>query len=602
MHVSETDVLIVGAGPAGLSSALFLSGQGIRNVLVERQRWLAHTPRAHITNQRTVEILRDVGLEAEVIAKATPQELMGNQVFCTSLAGEELARMRTWGTHPRRRADYELASPSSMCDLPQTLLEPILLEAAAARGTEARFSTEYVSLEQDESGVTATVRHRPSGELSQIRARYLLGADGGRSRVAADVGLPLEGQMAVAGSMNILIEADLTHLVADRPSVLYWVLQPGSTIGGVGMGVVRMVRPWNEWLLIWGYDINGPEPHVDEAEARQIAHRLIGDDTIDVKVRDISLWTNNRAYMTRYHAGRVFCLGDACHRHPPNNGLGANTSIQDAYNVAWKLALVLKGQAGPALLETYDDERAPIGRQIVERANKSIAEFGGIFEALGLTDLSDAEQMRANMDARKDDTPAAAAQRERLRSALAQKDYEFNAHGVELNQRYRSAAVVGDGTGEPAYARDPELYYHPTTWPGARLPHCWVEHRGRRVSTLDLAGGGRFALLTGIGGEAWVAAAEQVANRTGVQIAAFTIGPGREVLDLYGDWAALREVAESGCVLVRPDMHVAWRSQALADDPGAELVRVMDAILAAVPPPAPAPAVDAAAARRLATA
>ncbi|MEN3283048.1 MAG: 2,4-dichlorophenol 6-monooxygenase, partial [Solirubrobacteraceae bacterium] len=167
MTITETDVLIVGAGPAGLSSALFLSEYGVPNVLVERYRWLAHTPRAHITNQRAVEILRDMGLEQEVIARATPQELMGNQVFCTSLAGEELARMRTWGTHPQRRADYELASPSSMCDLPQTLLEPILLEAAAARGTEVRFNTEYVSLEQDADGVTATVRHRPSGGLSQ---------------------------------------------------------------------------------------------------------------------------------------------------------------------------------------------------------------------------------------------------------------------------------------------------------------------------------------------------------------------------------------------------------------------------------------------------
>ncbi|MFL5961505.1 MAG: FAD-dependent oxidoreductase [Gaiellaceae bacterium] len=579
MNVTETDVLIVGAGPAGLSAGLFLSEYGVPNVLVERYRSLSHTPRAHITNQRAVEIMRDMGLEHEIIAKATPQDLMGNQVFCTSLAGEELARLRVWGTHPSRRADYELASPSSMCDLPQTLLEPILLEAAAARGTEVRFNTEYLSLEQDGDGVTATVRHRPSDAVSQIRAKYLLGADGSRSKVADDIGLPLEGQMGVAGSMNILIRADLTHLVEHRPSVLYWILQPGSTIGGVGMGVVRMVRPWNEWLLIWGYDINEPAPQVDDDEARRIAHRLIGDDSIDVQVEDISLWTNNRAYMTRYSSGRVFCMGDACHRHPPNNGLGANTSIQDSYNLAWKLAHVLRGQAGPSLLDTYDDERVPVGGQIVERANKSIAEFGAIFEAFGLTDPTDAEQMRANMAARKDDTPQATAQREQLRRAMELKNYEFNAHGVEFNQRYRSAAVVRDGTEEPVYERDPELYYHPTTWPGARLPHCWVEHRGRKVSTIDLAGHGRFTLLTGIGGESWAQAAATVSARMGVSIGAFVVGPGREVLDLYYDWASLSEVSERGCVLVRPDLHVAWRSHDLAADPTVALARVLDAIL-----------------------
>jgi len=136
-----------------------------------------------------------------------------------------------------------------------------------------------------------------------------------------------------------------------------------------------------------------------------------------------------------------------------------------------------------------------------------------------------------------------------------------------------------DGTEEPAYERDPELYYHPTTWPGARLPHCWVEHRGRKVSTIDLAGKGRFTLLTGIGGERWADAAVTVSERTGVSIAAFVVGPGRKVLDLYDDWAALSQVTERGCVLVRPDLHVAWRSHDLAADPTAVLAQVLDAVL-----------------------
>ncbi|WP_043830139.1 FAD-dependent oxidoreductase [Muricoccus aerilatus] len=557
----ETDVLIVGSGPAGSSAALMLSSYGIPNVLVTKYRWLADTPRAHITNQRTMEILRDLGVEEEVKALATPQEWMGNTVFCTSLAGEELGRIRTWGTHPRRKADYDQASPSAMCDMPQHLMEPILFGNACARGTRARFDTEYLSLTQDAEGVTATVRDRLGGEEYQIRAKYLIGADGGRSKVAEDIALPMEGRMGVAGSMNIVFKADLSRYVAHRPSVLYWVLQPGSNIGGIGMGLVRMVRPWNEWLIVWGYDINQPPPEVSDALAKEVAHKLIGDETVPIEITSTSVWTVNNMFATRYAKGRVFCMGDAVHRHPPSNGLGSNTSIQDAYNLAWKLALVLKGQADPSLLDTYDAERAPIGRQIVTRANKSIEEFGPIFGALGLLDDRGFAQMRANMEARKAATPEAAAQRETLRQAIAFKDYEFNAHGVEMNQRYASAAVVPDGTPEPAWERDAELYYHPTTWPGARLPHVWLGQGGRQVSTLDLAGKGRFSLFTGINGGAWQREVEQLVGETGLPIEVFIIGPGQAYEDLFGDWATIRGIDEDGCVLVRPDMHVAWRAQ-----------------------------------------
>ena len=238
----ETDVLIVGNGPAGSSASLFLSTYGIKNIVLTKYRWTANSPRAHITNQRTVEILRDMGLEHEVKEKAVPQAQMGETIFCASLAGEELARLHTWGTHPQRKADFDLASPSSICDIPQDLMEPILMGAAAARGARVRFDTEYLALEQDADGVTATVRDRLNGETYQIRAKYMIGADGGRSKVAEDIGLPMVGRMDIAGSMNIIFEADLSRYVAHRPSVLYWVLQPGSNIGGIGMGLVRMVR------------------------------------------------------------------------------------------------------------------------------------------------------------------------------------------------------------------------------------------------------------------------------------------------------------------------------------------------------------------------
>ena len=570
----ETDVLIVGSGPAGSSAGLMLSTYGIPNMIVTRYGWLADTPRAHITNQRTMEILRDLGVEADVVALASPQDIMGNAVFCTSLAGEELGRLNTFGTGPRRRADHALASPCAMCDMPQNLLEPILLGAAAARGSRVRFDTEYLSCQQDAEGVTAEVKDRVGGNTYRIRARYLLGADGARSKVADDAGLPMEGRMGVSGSINIVFHADLAKYVAYRPSVLYWVLQPGSDIGGVGMGVVRMVRPWNEWLAIWGYDLNAGPLQLDDAAAKSIVGNLIGDPDVPVQIRSTSLWTVNDLYATRYSSGRIFCMGDAVHRHPPMNGLGSNTSIQDAWNLAWKLALVLKGKAGPALLDTYNEERAPIGRQIVKRANKSIEESGAIFDALGLHETVEPVRMWRNMEARKANTPEAAAQREKLRKAIAHKTYEFNTHGVEMNQRYRSAAVVSDGAPEPAFDRDPELYYHATTWPGARLPHVWLQKNGRPVSTLDMAGKGRFVVLTGIGGEGWVEAARKASAVFGIPFEGFVIGPGRDLTDLYGEWAEAREIGESGCLLLRPDAHVGWR----ADQAGNEEIRLLEAI------------------------
>jgi 2,4-dichlorophenol 6-monooxygenase len=240
---------------------------------------------------------------------------------------------------------------------------------------------------------------------------------------------------------------------------------------------------------------------------------------------------------------------------------------------------VLRGQAKPALLASYDAERSPIAKQIVTRANKSIGEFGPIFEALGLLSTTDPVAMKQNMEGLKANSPTAAEQREKLRAAIAFKSYEFNCHGVEMNQRYASSAVVPDGTPEPEWRRDRELYYQATTWPGARLPHVWLEQHGRKVSTLDVSGHGRFTLLTGIGGEAWVEAARAVSATTGVTIEAYVIGPGRDLADVFGDWAAVREIDEAGCVLVRPDHHVAFRAMKPSTTARATLAAAMSSLL-----------------------
>jgi 2,4-dichlorophenol 6-monooxygenase len=559
----STDVMIVGTGPAGSAAAALLSSYGVDNFVVNFYRWLANTPRAHITNQRTMEVLRDLGpaVEAEAYMYATRQDLMGENVFCVSLAGEELGRMKSWGKHPLSRAEHQLSSPCLMNDLPQTFMEPLLFKTACSRGTQARMSCEYLSHAQDGDGVTVTCRDRLTDKNFSVRCKYLVGADGSNSLVAENEKLPFEGKMGVGGSVNILFRADLSKYVAHRPSVLYWVMQPGADVGGIGMGVVRMVRPWNEWLIIWGYDINQPPPTVDAKFAANVARQLVGDPELEIELISASTWTVNNRYATKMQNGRVFIMGDAAHRHPPSNGLGSNTSIQDAFNLAWKLAIVLKGAGSPALLDTYTAERAPIARQIVTRANQSIAEFGPIFEALGMDGGIDHEKMQSNMDARCNATPAAEKQREALRKAIEFKKYEFDCHGVEMNQRYVSNAVIADGLPEPPFEKDRELHHASTTSPGARLPHAWVFDRaGKQHSMLDLAGHGRFTLITGIGGEAWVKAAKDAGQELGLEIITRIVGPRQDFEDHAGEWARLREIGDSGCVLVRPDHHVGWRA------------------------------------------
>ncbi|MGP4051784.1 FAD-dependent oxidoreductase [Streptomyces sp. 2A115] len=579
----DTDVLVVGSGPAGGTAALLLATYGIRTHLVTKYGWLADTPRAHITNQRAMEVFRDLGIEKQALEKGTPNHLMGDTVFATSLLGDEIGRIRTWGTGDESLTEYAAQSPCGMIDLPQTYLEPILLANAAKRGAIVRLNTELIDFEQDADGVTARLRDRPSGTEHTVRARYMIGADGGRSIVADKLGLPMEGQMGKAGSMNIVFRADLTQHVEHRPSVLYWIMRPGADVGGIGMGLLRMVRPWNEWLIVWGYDIDNPPPKVTDEAAAAIVRDLVGDDELDVQIDSAALWTVNHAYATRLHAGRVFCAGDAVHRHPPSNGLGSNTSVQDSYNLAWKLAAVIKGHAGPELLDTYTDERAPVAKQIVERANLSRDEFLPLFEALGVVGGDEEGITKALHAARQPDADGA-KKRRAIREAIELKNYEFNAHGVEHNQRYQSAAVIPDGTVE-TISRDDELFGRPTSRPGAKLPHAWLaDDRGGRVSTLDLIGKGSFSVVTGLAGTAWADAADTLAQELGLDLRGVVID--RDAHDAYGEWSRRAEIDEEGVLLVRPDGYVAWRRPSGATDI-AEATRLLrEALTAALCRPA----------------
>jgi 2,4-dichlorophenol 6-monooxygenase len=578
----DTDVLVVGSGPAGGSMALLLATYGTRVQMITKYSRLADTPRAHITNQRSAEVFRDMGIEHLLLREATPWELMSNTTYCTSLAGQELGRVRSWGTDPRRHADYLLASPCTMVDAPQTIVEPILVSQAQKRGAKVRFDTEYLGHEQDADGVTTTVRDRLTGTEHIVRSRYLVGADGARSKVAADLGLPFEGPGAMAGALSIVFEADLSRFVAHRPSVLYWMLQPGADEHGVGLGVLRMIKPWDEWMLIWGYDPAVGPPDFTDDFVRGLAVKLVGTGDFEMRVSSRAPWTINHRFATTVSRGRVFCAGDAIHRHPPNNGLGSNSSIQDSYNLAWKLTYVIKGLAAESLLDSYDAERAPVARQIVERANKSIADTGRILDALALSDTSDVAKLEERLAVLRAPGQDGEKTRQAMREAIAYKSYEFNAHGVEHNHRYASGAVIPDGTPMPAFTRDRDLYAQPTTWPGAKLPHAWVTRNGARVSTLDLAGKGAFTLFTGIGGQVWAEAAAAVSAQLSLDLPVVSIGPGQPYEDPYGTWAELREIADDGAILARPDLYVAYRiasAPASADQATAQLSRALRAVL-----------------------
>lgn len=578
MNTVETDVLIVGAGPAGLTASALLARYGVDAITVDKYPGTANSPRAHITNQRTVEVFRDLGIEERLREVATPNHLMGNNVWATSFAGDELARLMTWGSGVRRKADYEAASPCEMCNCPQHIMEPVIRTAAEQADADLRFSTELLTIEQDDDGVLGTVRQRETGDEYTIRARYAIGSDGGRSMVAEQLDFPLEGETGLGASVNVWLEADLTRYCAHRPGTLYWICQPGNDFW-VGSGTYICVEPFTEWVLLFMYDPKEGEPDLSEEALLPRIHATIGDPEVEVNIKAVSQWQINHVVATEYRKGRVFLAGDAAHRHPPANGLGTNTSIQDSYNLCWKIALVLEGQAGEHLLDTYQDERQPVGRTVVDRAMKSVEDMLPISKALGFEPGQSAEEGWASLQELFGGSARGQERRRELEAAIELQNYQFNCHGVELGQRYDSGAVFGVGSAAAPPDRDPELYYQPTTHPGAYLPHAWVQHGTEIRSTLDLCGGGRFTLLTGTGGEAWLEAARVVGEELDIPLDGKAVGYRQPYDDVYGTWTRLREVGDRGCLLVRPDRHVAWRCPDLDANPVEALREVMAAVL-----------------------
>ena len=437
-------------------------------------------------------------------------------------------------------------------------------------------------MRQTEQAVISTLVDRLTGEEIEVISDYAVGADGAQSVVVKQIGFELEGEMGLGCALNCWLEVDLSEYCSYRPGVLYWIYQPGCDYW-VGSGTWICVRPWNEWVMVSMYNPKDGEPDLSEEAVIARARATIGDPDIPIGVKSVSKWTINSVVARSMVKGRVAIAGDAAHRHPPANGLGSNTSIQDAFNLAWKLAMVVKGQAAPSLLQTYSDERQPVAQQVVQRAMKSVGDMPPIPQALGFYDGQSAEEGWASLDKLFSGSETGRDKRKALAAAIELQNYQFNCHGVELGQRYTSAAIVRGEDRFPEPTRDSELYYHATTTPGANLPHAWVQQDKQLVSTLDLVGHGSFTILTGAGGQPWLDATEEVGKELGIPLRGVLIARGTPIVDVYGRWAELREIDDDGCVLVRPDRFVAYRVRNLVADPVVTLRQVLSQILGRAP-------------------
>ncbi|MFI8434621.1 FAD-dependent oxidoreductase [Streptomyces sp. NPDC079020] len=540
-------VLIVGGSLVGLSASLFLSRLGVEHLLVEKHAATSIHPRGRGNNVRTMEVFRVAG--AEPLIRDAASVLAGNhgilQAF--SLTGDDQEWLFKEIDPGGALARF---SPSGWCLCSQNDLEPVLLEHAREQGGDVRFSHELMSFSQDGSGVTAVVKNRESGEHSTVRADYVIAADGPRSPIREELRIGQSGPGDLFHNVSITFRSrQLAAVVGDRRFIVCYLTNPEAD------GALLPVDNEESWVFHAPWQPDRGETLEDFTDERCAEHirRAVGAPGIDVEITGKAPWHAAERVAERYGSGRVFLAGDSAHEMSPTGAFGSNTGIQDAHNLAWKLAAVLDGAAGPGLLDTYEAERLPVARATSARASARSGEHShpGYVPA-----------------------PEAGGPGGPGGPGGGRKGGMLP---VVLGYRYVQGAVLGVDPGVAVVPDGMRL----TGEPGSRAPHLWVHRSGERVSTLDLYERS-FVLLSDAGDTRWRRAAERVAGRLSVRLDAFGIGtaPGSALETEEGaDWAGAHGITAEGAVLVRPDGFVAWRSTGSVADPEATLHEVLTSVL-----------------------
>ncbi|MFE6636178.1 FAD-dependent oxidoreductase [Streptomyces tendae] len=607
-------VLVVGGSLVGLSTSVFLGRLGVRHTLVERHAGTSIHPRGRGNNVRTMEIFRVAGTEPDIRrAAATLADNHGILQTPTLVgdAGEWLFKQIDPGNGLAR------FSPSSWCLCSQNDLEPELLTHAVNLGGDLRFGTELLSFEADTEGVTAIVKSRETGEHTTIRADYLVAADGPRSPVREQLGIGQSGPGDLFHNVSVTFRSRrLADVVGDRRFIVCYLTEENAD------GALLPVDNRENWVFHAPWHPEQGETVEDFTDERCAAHirRAIGDPDLDVEITGRAPWHAAQRVARSYRSGRVLLAGDSAHEMSPTGAFGSNTGIQDAHNLAWKLAAVLEGWAGEGLLDTYDMERRPVAEATSARAAHRSVEhshpgfapppvmggggpggapgnpsgpgragaggpggLGGHGGASGAASGGVRGPGGPGGPGGAPGGPGGAPEGGGPGGAPGRGPGGGPQRGilnVALGYRYPRGAVVGADPATPVVPEGLDL----TGAPGSRAPHLWVRRGEERLSTLDLYEDSLVLLSDAAQPTGWHEAAAEVAAEMRVPLKPYRVGgtPGADLVpdDEETDWARAHGVTRGGAVLVRPDGFVAWRSPGPAPDPASMLRQVVGSVLA----------------------